>query len=187
MSRTGGRAAEPQAEAGGSFAQRMMEKMGWKEGLGLGKAHQGITTPLMAQKTDTRSGIIVNAQVRRPDATDMPPEKKTRGVAIRGTPTRVILLRNIVGPGTNDSLAWTEWHDDSHWPCVSMCTAETYGHLDLQVKLMTPWRTRLGRNAANTGRSPRFSSSKSRSQAFLRTRLCASLWSLRGWNLRRRR
>jgi splicing factor 45 len=40
----------------------MMMKMGWKEGQGLGKSDQGMTTPLMAQK-DVRSGqgVIVAA------------------------------------------------------------------------------------------------------------------------------
>ncbi|KAK2991256.1 hypothetical protein RJ640_018013 [Escallonia rubra] len=47
--------------AGGNMtmAQRMMAKMGWKEGQGLGRQEQGITTPLMAKKTDRRAGIIV--------------------------------------------------------------------------------------------------------------------------------
>uniref|UniRef100_A0A803MCZ7 G-patch domain-containing protein n=1 Tax=Chenopodium quinoa TaxID=63459 RepID=A0A803MCZ7_CHEQI len=44
--------------AGGQMtaAQRMMAKMGWKQGQGLGKLEQGITTPLMAKKTDRRAG-----------------------------------------------------------------------------------------------------------------------------------
>ena len=36
-------------------------------------------------------------------ALPQPPEKRQRtGVAIRGTPTRVVLLRNMVGPGDVD-------------------------------------------------------------------------------------
>lgn len=62
-----------------SLAQKMLEKMGWKEGEGLGKMRQGMATPLIAQKTDKRSGVIVNAEHKR--ATEMlPPEKKARMV-----------------------------------------------------------------------------------------------------------
>jgi splicing factor 45 len=46
---------------GMSLAQKMMMKMGWKEGQGLGKDDQGMTTPLMAKKDGARSGVIVNA------------------------------------------------------------------------------------------------------------------------------
>ena len=38
-----------------------MMKMGWKEGQGLGKSDQGMTTPLMAKKDGRRSGVIVAA------------------------------------------------------------------------------------------------------------------------------
>ncbi|KAG5235320.1 DNA-damage-repair/toleration protein [Salix suchowensis] len=74
---------------------RMMAKMGWKEGQGLGKQEQGITTPLVAKKTDRRAGVIVNASESKP-------EKKVKSVNFNGTPTRVLLLRNMVGPGEVD-------------------------------------------------------------------------------------
>ena len=74
--------------AGGQMtaAERMMAKMGWKQGQGLGKSEQGITTPLMAKKTDRRAGVIVNASEK----------KVVKGVSISGEPTTVLLLRNMV-------------------------------------------------------------------------------------------
>ncbi|KAL6839679.1 hypothetical protein ACP4OV_030618 [Aristida adscensionis] len=83
--------------AGGQMtaAQRMMAKMGWKEGQGLGKQEQGITAPLVAKKTDRRGGVIV-------DESNSRQEKKPKSVNFDGPPTRVLLLRNMVGPGEVD-------------------------------------------------------------------------------------
>ncbi|KZV48808.1 hypothetical protein F511_09229 [Dorcoceras hygrometricum] len=81
------------AEGKMTAAQRMMAKMGWKEGQGLGKQEQGITTPLVAKKTDKRAGVIVNASESN---------KKVKSVSFNGLPTRVVLLRNMVGPGEVD-------------------------------------------------------------------------------------
>ncbi|XP_062229980.1 DNA-damage-repair/toleration protein DRT111, chloroplastic-like [Phragmites australis] len=83
--------------AGGQMtaAQRMMAKMGWKEGQGLGKQEQGITAPLVAKKTDGRGGVIVDENNSRL-------EKKPKSVNFDGLPTRVLLLRNMIGPGEVD-------------------------------------------------------------------------------------
>mgnify|MGYP001974794214 CR=1 FL=1 len=49
------------AENKAGFGHKMLAKMGWKEGQGLGKSDQGMTTPLMAKKDGRRSGVIVAA------------------------------------------------------------------------------------------------------------------------------
>lgn len=128
----------PVKDKGMTLAQKMMEKMGWKKGSGLGKDGQGMTTPLMAQKDGIRSGVIVNAPEMFPnrstvigDATAegdgahtllgaptfvssgsslagaaVVPAVDKEGVDITGdrpaTPTRVLLLRNLTGPGEVD-------------------------------------------------------------------------------------
>jgi splicing factor 45 len=58
-----GSANSPDALAGGgeSLALKMMKKMGYKEGRGLGKNDQGMKTPLEVKKDSARSGIIRNA------------------------------------------------------------------------------------------------------------------------------
>ena len=126
--------AAPVKDKGMSLAQKMMEKMGWKEGSGLGKDGQGMTTPLMAQKDGIRSGVIVNAPEMFPNRStvigDAPAEGEGAhtGEGARlgapafvsssdalvalvpaageeerfAAPTRVLLLRNLTGPGEVD-------------------------------------------------------------------------------------
>ena len=55
------RSAAASGGGGESLAMKMMKKMGYVEGRGLGKNAQGMTTPLEVRKDSARSGIIVNA------------------------------------------------------------------------------------------------------------------------------
>lgn len=72
-------------------------------GEGLGRNRQGISTPLMMQKTDKRTGVIVNAEpapMPGGGAAGEPAEKKQRvGAVIQGQPSKVLCLRNMVSGG----------------------------------------------------------------------------------------
>ncbi|KYF42908.1 G-patch domain-containing protein [Toxoplasma gondii ARI] len=101
-----------------SFAARMMEKMGWKHGEGLGVNKQGITAPLVAKKTAMRSGVIVQgAEVVQAAA-------QVRAQFNR-PPTRVLLLLNMVGRGEVDEDLKEETEEE----------AAKFGNL-LQVKIV---------------------------------------------------
>jgi len=79
------------------FAERIMLKMGWKgRGHGLGKQEQGITAPLIAQKSGAGSqGIIINADANKQASQPAQPIPMT---------SNVIVLRNMVGPGEVDDM-----------------------------------------------------------------------------------
>lgn len=98
------KAPEPKED---DFATKMMKKMGWKEGAGLGKDGQGMAAPLVMKKTDQRAGVITEGQKREaaPAAAAQPPAKQAKPeakLAPNRPPTRVLLLNNLVGAGEVD-------------------------------------------------------------------------------------
>lgn len=80
------------------IASQIMAKYGWKDGQGLGKQEQGINTCLQVEKTSKRGGKIINkdkelkAQSNEQDSI----------VTSMKNPSKVVLLRNMVGPGEVD-------------------------------------------------------------------------------------
>uniref|UniRef100_A0A8C7MUN6 Splicing factor 45 n=1 Tax=Oncorhynchus kisutch TaxID=8019 RepID=A0A8C7MUN6_ONCKI len=89
------------ANMGGTVAHKIMQKYGFREGQGLGKHEQGLSTALSVEKTSKRGGKIIIG-----DATEkMDPSKKSEAnplTEILKCPTKVVLLRNMVGRGEVD-------------------------------------------------------------------------------------
>eukprot|EP00002_Diphylleia_rotans_P037718 TRINITY_DN8456_c0_g1_i1.p1 TRINITY_DN8456_c0_g1~~TRINITY_DN8456_c0_g1_i1.p1 ORF type:complete len:432 (+),score=121.21 TRINITY_DN8456_c0_g1_i1:66-1361(+) len=87
-----------------SIAQKMMMKMGWKEGQGLGKQEQGITNALVAKKGPGKSAVILPENIAS-SKNDGPVEQvgiSRSGSIIYGPISRVVVLKNMVGPGEVD-------------------------------------------------------------------------------------
>eukprot|EP00923_Selenidium_pygospionis_P007844 GHVN01013338.1.p2 GENE.GHVN01013338.1~~GHVN01013338.1.p2 ORF type:complete len:466 (+),score=101.76 GHVN01013338.1:2013-3410(+) len=112
---------EPTGVPGGkpkkNVAEAMMQRMGWKLGEGLGRDKQGIVAPLIAKKTDRRSGVIVEGK-RQPvpkaaSAVDTPTAPAVVGTTFNTNPTRVILLKNLVGPGEVDDDLKAETQEEA--------------------------------------------------------------------------
>ncbi|XP_032896061.1 splicing factor 45 isoform X1 [Amblyraja radiata] len=92
------------ANMGGTVAHKIMQKYGFREGQGLGKHEQGLSTALSVEKTSKRGGkIIVGDSAEK---VEMPPASKKSEAnpltEILKNPTKVVLLRNMVGPGEVD-------------------------------------------------------------------------------------
>ncbi|KAJ8245597.1 hypothetical protein GJAV_G00272450 [Gymnothorax javanicus] len=112
------------ANMGGTVAHKIMQKYGFREGQGLGKHEQGLSTALSVEKTSKRGGKIIVGDLTdksgsTPAASSAPPGEPagwTIGAAadaakkpetnplteILKCPTKVVLLRNMVGRGEVD-------------------------------------------------------------------------------------
>jgi len=103
-----------------SVASNIMNKYGWKEGQGLGKEQQGMSSALIVEKTGRSRGVIVNEsdertkariqlakdeEARENAAKKVEDERKTKTDELTASlkqPSKVILLKNMVGPGEVD-------------------------------------------------------------------------------------
>ncbi|RZF48542.1 hypothetical protein LSTR_LSTR011157 [Laodelphax striatellus] len=123
---------EPPAQSpkvyGASVAAKIMAKYGFKEGQGLGKKEQGISMALQVEKTSKRGGRIIHEKDMLPSSaplpfpppasnTPPPPTKAPLGpepsiTEIMKSPSKVVLLRNMVGPGEVDSELEPEVKDE---------------------------------------------------------------------------
>mmetsp|Transcript_3162 Transcript_3162/g.4887 ORF Transcript_3162/g.4887 Transcript_3162/m.4887 type:complete len:394 (+) Transcript_3162:1557-2738(+) len=86
------------------LAAKIMGKMGWEEGQGLGVNNQGLSQPIIALSTGGGTGKI---QMHPTDHVSQPKKK-----GLFSNPTKVILLKNMVAPGEVDSELENEVKDE---------------------------------------------------------------------------
>jgi len=106
---------------GNVVASQIMAKYGWKEGQGLGREEQGLSTCLQVEKTGKRAGKIINKDIEvikqkktntsspshlsmadqiNDMAVDSPTDNNITNMM--KNPSKVVLLKNMVGPGEVD-------------------------------------------------------------------------------------
>lgn len=85
-----------------------MAKYGFKDGQGLGKQEQGISMALQVEKTSKRGGRIIHEKeiVSSPTVSEPQPapasSQEQSITEMMKAPSKVIMLRNMVGPGEVD-------------------------------------------------------------------------------------
>nr|SVE74384.1 EOG090X0BIL [Daphnia barbata] len=87
-------------------AAKIMAKYGFREGQGLGRQQQGIAAALQVEKTSKRGGRIINEKEIMPPPPPVLPATAKAELTIADimkNPSKVIYLRNMVGPGEVDS------------------------------------------------------------------------------------
>ncbi|XP_032663183.1 splicing factor 45 [Odontomachus brunneus] len=109
-----------------SVAAKIMAKYGFKEGQGLGKKEQGMSVALQVEKTSKRGGRIVGEREQlmpppppltaSPPLMQLPPQPQPAEepsiTEIMKCPSKVVLLRNMVGPGEVDDDLEPEVKDE---------------------------------------------------------------------------
>lgn len=105
------------ANMGGTVAHKIMQKYGFRDGQGLGKHEQGLSTALSVEKTSKRGGkIIIGDSTEKTSGSsqnvDVPHGSISADASkkneinplteILKCPTKVVLLRNMVGRGEVD-------------------------------------------------------------------------------------
>lgn len=95
-----------------AVAAKIMARYGFKDGQGLGKQEQGISMALQVEKTSKRGGRIIHEEEKKaspvhevqaspvPVSSSMQPEQSI--TEMMKAPSKVIMLRNMVGPGEVD-------------------------------------------------------------------------------------
>lgn len=109
-----------------SIAARIMAKYGFKEGQGLGKKEQGMAMALQVEKTSKRGGRIIHEkEIMLPPpppaggspllgigVADLAPKPEPSITEIMRSPSKIVLLRNMVGPGEVDEDLEPEVKDE---------------------------------------------------------------------------
>ncbi|CAH1972644.1 unnamed protein product [Acanthoscelides obtectus] len=123
---------QPAAAApyGGSIAAKIMARYGFKEGQGLGRMEQGMSSALLVEKTSKRGGRIIHekeilAQQTAAEAAAATAAANAAAMAlatqekqepsiteIMKNPSKVVLLKNMVGPGEVDDDLEPEVKDE---------------------------------------------------------------------------
>ncbi|KAF6041480.1 RBM17 [Bugula neritina] len=93
---------------GGSVASKIMAKMGYRQGSGLGRDEQGMSRALQVEKTSRRGGKILHEKdiASKEMSAAGGPVKSDTGVThteLLRNPSKVLLLTNMVGPGEVDN------------------------------------------------------------------------------------
>ncbi|KAF5287569.1 hypothetical protein FQA39_LY15898 [Lamprigera yunnana] len=98
---------------GSSVAAKIMAKYGFKEGQGLGKQEQGMSMALQVEKTSKRGGRIIHEkEIILPPPSSNETKLEQSITEIMKSPSKVVLLRNMVGPGEVDDELEPEVKDE---------------------------------------------------------------------------
>lgn len=93
---------------GGSVAAKIMSKMGYKVGQGLGRDEQGISSPLAVEKSGSNSGRILPVPPKLVESqktntsSDLQVATVDKMAELLRESSKVLLLQNMVGPGEVD-------------------------------------------------------------------------------------